>query len=103
MWRIREGSGVVDRVTITPAPASVKDVAKLLLSLADSPYDVQATMDPGLGFVVSRELFDKFEAAWKQEARTGEPSQVVDGDESPVEETVQRKPGRPRKKQDEEE
>jgi len=71
---------------IYPERGKQAETAKLLLELADSPYQVQTETTHGLAFVVPDELADKYLAA------TGHGS---DGEDEP--EPVKRRPGRPRK------
>lgn len=49
---------------ITPEPGQQVAIAKLLLSLADHPAQVQSVSWPSQSFAVPQELFDKFEAAY---------------------------------------
>lgn len=62
MRRIRETGDAVD-VIITPERGRVKEIAQLLLGLADHPNQVKPVSWPTTGFQVSKELFDEFEAA----------------------------------------
>jgi hypothetical protein len=107
---IREGGSAVavndDRMTIFPEAGQVKDVAKLLLELADHPNQVMTTLDPAIGFKIPYWLYELFVQVWDE--RTGEEiiisgTVTVAASEPEVvepqiaSEPVKRKPGRPRK------
>ena len=51
-------------MTIFPEASEAKEVAKLLLELADHPSQVSTTLDPGLGFVVPEWLYQVFVETW---------------------------------------
>lgn len=105
MQRFREAGDVVD-VIITPEPGQHKAIAQLLLSVADTPYQVRSVMTPAQGFEVPEALFDKFEAVYKPEQQSDDTSDVSRETEGTPQETVTAAPkkrGRPRKKQGEEE
>ncbi len=51
-------------MTIFPDAPEVKEVAKLLLELADNPRDVSTTLDPTIGFVVPQWLYELFVEVW---------------------------------------
>lgn len=110
MRGIREVGGPVDvsnepltHMTIFPEPGEQKDVAKLLLELADHPGQVMTTLDPGLGFRVPSWLYEAFVAIWDlrltpQIASADASTDVQEADEvNETQEAVKRKPGRPRK------
>lgn len=68
-----DGDAVVNEVTldsnsgtmtIFPDAPEVKEIAQLLLELADSPRQVATTLDPGIGFVVPWWLYEKFVEVW---------------------------------------
>jgi hypothetical protein len=104
---VREGGSAVavneDQMTIFPEAGQVKDVAKLLLELADHPNQVMTTLDPAIGFKVPFWLYELFTQVWDKGLTEGAP--VAEGagiflaDSGPEEvvEPVKRKPGRPRK------
>jgi hypothetical protein len=52
----------VDVVIISPEKGRVKEIGQRLLSLADSPYQVQWVTWPQAGFSIPLELFAKFDA-----------------------------------------
>lgn len=54
---------------IYPGPGEEQRVARALLDLADSPYDVQTTVDDGLAFVVPLDLAARFEASLRPTER----------------------------------
>jgi hypothetical protein len=95
-------------MTIFPEQGQIKDVAKLLLQLADHPNQVMTTLDPTLGFKIPVWLYELFVPIWDE--RMGEEAAVPDvpvvtaeASEPQVVEprtvvtSVKRKPGRPRK------
>jgi hypothetical protein len=91
-------------MTIFPDASEVKEVAKLLLELADSPRDVRTTLDPNLGFVVPEWLYGLFVDVWASRlAPLQEGGDVVPAAEAVIEPDeviatpARRKPGRPRK------
>jgi hypothetical protein len=51
-------------MTVFPEQHEIRDVAKLLLQLADSPQDVMTTLDPTLGFRIPAWLYETFVATW---------------------------------------
>lgn len=71
---------------IYPAHGQEKQTAQRLLALADNVNDVRTSMDNGLAFIVPEELYAKYLAV----------DAVVD-EEPPSEDTIRRRPGRPRK------
>lgn len=106
MHDLCEGGDFVDAVmTIFPEASEVKEIAKLLLELADSPRDVSTTLDPGLGFVVPWWLYEKFVEVW--DVRNGKglqdggdvvpATEVISEPAEVIEIPARRKPGRPRK------
>lgn len=74
---------------IYPERGKAPETARLLLELADSPYQVQTETIHGLAFVVPDELADKYLAATGH----GEDEQDVETEQAPQ----RRRPGRPRK------
>lgn len=107
MRRLCEVGGPVDvsnepltHMTVFPEASEVRDVAKLLLQLADSPRDVMTTLDPTIGFRVPAWLYETFVAVWDTRLEGGE---VPDSSTEVLAESgtenieVKRKPGRPRK------
>lgn len=90
MRRLREAGDTVDAVIITPEPGRHKDIGQLLLSLAESPHDVQWVTWPATGYSVPLELFQKF-----TEATAGTPET-----ESPEAEAEPRKRRRRPRKED---
>jgi hypothetical protein len=96
---------VIETMTIFPDASEVKEVAKLLLELADNPRQVATTLDPSIGFVVPLWLYETFVATWSVKLNAGfqDGGDVVPATEVVVEaleviETpARRKPGRPRK------
>lgn len=93
-------------VVITPEPGAEKWVAQLLLSLADSPYEVSTRAWPTFGFVVGQDLFERFEAAAGAEhdvsvAEPGASASLPNGSNAAVTSgtavNVARKRGRPKK------
>lgn len=76
-------------VIITPEPGRHKEIGRLLLELADSPYQVQWVTWPTAGYSVPEELFARFDSS-------GRDAAAPDGGE---EETPKRKRGRPRKEE----
>ncbi len=108
MHDLREvGDPVVNEMTIFPDAPEVKEVAKLLLELADHPSQVRTTLDPTIGFVVPFWLYESFVATWDLKLGTDTVirEQILAGEDIPVSATVEaateaparRKPGRPRK------
>lgn len=100
MHDLCEGGDSVDPVmTIFPDASEVKEVAKLLLELADHPSQVSTTLDPGLGFVVPEWLFVAFREVW--DLKLGKDvvpaAEVVSEPQEVIETPARRKPGRPRK------
>lgn len=112
-----EGCGVVavndelTHMTVFPEQSEIRDVAKLLLALADGPRDVTTTLDPTIGFRIPVWLYESFVTVWdNREAGVNvldngdvvltvlasEPA-VIAEDGTEVIEPVKRKPGRPRK------
>lgn len=75
---------------IYPERGKAPETARLLLELADSPYQVQTDTTHGLAFVVPDELADKYLVA------TGHDPDGSDEEAEP-ETPVKRRPGRPRK------
>lgn len=71
---------------IYPPHGKEKEIAQRLLALADDPMAVRASYDNGLAFIVPDELYAKYLAV----------DAVVD-EEPPSEDTIRRRPGRPRK------
>lgn len=63
-----------------------KDLAVLLLELADNPWDVRTNTDSGLSFHVPEYLYDRYLETLDEPEPT--PADV---------EQVKRRPGRPRK------
>lgn len=68
---IRKGGSAVavndeplTHMTVFPEQSEIKDVAKLLLLLADSPRDVMTTLDPTMGFRVPYWLYELFVEVW---------------------------------------
>ncbi len=103
MRRLREvGDPVVSNelthMTVFPEQSEIKDVAKLLLQLADSPRDVATTLDPTHGFRVPYWLYELFVEVWDSRST---PVGEADVEVAPESETpavpVKRKPGRPPK------
>jgi len=87
-----------EHMTIFPEPGEVKDVAKLLLALADHPGQVMSTLDPTIGFRVPAWLYESFVKVWDANLEAVAVEVVPDGDAVPeVVEVVKRKAGRPRK------
>ena len=84
-------------MTVFPEPGEVAEVAKLLLQLADSPYDVATTLDPGVGFTVPFWLYKSFTEVWdvRNDVVSEAPQDVPA--ESVPEAPARKKPGRPRK------
>ena len=88
-------------MTVFPEQSEIRDVAKLLLQLADSPRDVMTTLDPTLGFRVPAWLYETFVAVWDQKLNAG--GEVIESSTEVLAESgtetieVKRKPGRPRK------
>lgn len=72
---------------IYPKHGEEKQVAQRLLALADNVRDVKTSMDNGLAFIVPEYLYTKYLAV--DEVVADEPS----------EDTLRRRPGRPRKAQ----
>jgi hypothetical protein len=93
----------LNHMTIFPEQGQVKDVAKLLLQLADHTNQVMTTLDPTIGFRIPWWLYELFVPIWDE--RTGREGAVADispsepevAIESEVVVPVTRKPGRPRK------
>lgn len=52
-------------MTVFPEQSEIRDVAKLLLALADSPRDVTTTLDPTVGFRIPVWLYDTFTQVWE--------------------------------------
>lgn len=52
-------------MTVFPEAAHVKDVAKLLLALADHPGQVMTTLDPTIGFKIPYWLYELFVQVWE--------------------------------------
>jgi hypothetical protein len=88
-------------MTVFPEAAHVKDVAKLLLALADSPRDVMTTLDPTIGFKVPAWLYEAFVAVWDrqgvEDVELVDATAVIPATPEVVVTPVTRKPGRPRK------
>lgn len=94
-------------MTVFPEQGEIRDVAKLLLELADSPRDVMTTLDPTLGFRVPAWLYETFVAVWdlrfasiasadaSADVTESEPEVLAASGANLTE--VKRKPGRPRK------
>ncbi len=61
------------------------EVARLLLSLADAPHEVQTSTDDGLAFVVPDELAARYEAA------TAPPAPAAPPDDSPLSQPARRR------------
>lgn len=59
---------------VTPEPGAEKFVARALLDLADSPYDVVPVTNPNIAFKVPAELFRRFELAMATEQTDVEPA-----------------------------
>lgn len=110
MRELREGGDIVDvsPMTIFPEPGEAKEVAKLLLELADHPNQVMTTLDPGLGFKVPWWLYENFVTVWDSRFApiASADSEGVEVQESSTEVLAEpgmdvsepkRKPGRPRK------
>jgi hypothetical protein len=104
--------GPLTHMTVFPEQSEIRDVAKLLLALADSPRDVTTTLDPTVGFRVPYWLYESFVTVWdNREAGINVLDNgdvvltVLDSSElevigeagTEVIEPVKRKPGRPRK------
>lgn len=53
-----------EQMVIFPEPGQVKDVAKLLLQLADHPGQVATTLDPTIGFKIPLWLYELFVQVW---------------------------------------
>lgn len=98
-------------MTVFPEQSEIRDVAKLLLALADSPRDVTTTLDPTIGFRIPVWLYESFVTVWDSKkdgievtdagdvvitVPASEPA-VIAEDGTEVIEPVKRKPGRPRK------
>jgi hypothetical protein len=96
-------------MTVFPEAKEVKEVAQLLLALADSPRDVSTTLDPTIGFTVPGWLYEKFVETWDVRD-TAIRETIPAGDDKPVKAVVEasepieeapeparRKAGRPRK------
>lgn len=84
-------------VTIIPGEGQAKFIAQDLLFLADHPRDVESVSRPQVGFRVSDELFERFEAFQGRdvvEAMTPAVEETKDEDQAPP---VPRR-GRPKKK-----
>lgn len=114
---LREGGSAVavndeplTHMTVFPEQSEIKDVAKLLLALADSPRDVATTLDPTMGFRVPYWLYELFVAVWDEQhagvnvrgdgsvVLTVLEADVISEPEPGISATpVPRKPGRPRK------
>lgn len=52
-------------MTVFPEQSEIRDVAKLLLALADSPRDVTTTLDPTVGFRIPVWLYEVFVTTWE--------------------------------------
>ena len=98
-------------MTVFPEQSEIRDVAKLLLALADSPRDVTTTLDPTLGFRIPYWLYEVFVTVWDSKedgievtdagdvvitVPASEPAVIGDAGTEVIE-PVKRKPGRPRK------
>lgn len=59
-------------MTVFPEAHEVRDVAKLLLQLADSPQDVMTTLDPTIGFRIPAWLYETFVAVWDARLKVAE-------------------------------
>jgi hypothetical protein len=77
-------------VRIIPEPGELKKIAKELFALADDPRDVEYVSWPQASFKVSEELGARFVAS----------RETAPVEDAPVE-PVKRKPGRPKKVQEE--
>lgn len=75
-------------VTVYPEEGEFSRIAKALLAVADSPYQVVTVSNPRMGFRVPEEVFDRFHAQQAQEWE--------EQDEAPQQEPPKRR-GRPRK------
>lgn len=75
-------------VTVYPEEGEFSRIAKALLAVADSPYQVVTVSNPRMGFRVPEEVFDRFHAQQAQEWE--------ERDEAPQQEPPKRR-GRPRK------
>jgi hypothetical protein len=78
-------------VTVYPEPGMFPAIGRALLAVADHPRDVVYVSSPRAGFIVSAEVFERFEKSSGLEQET--PS--VSGQVNP--EPAKRRPGRPRK------
>lgn len=77
-------------VIVTPEPGQQVAIAKLLLSLADHPAQVQSVSWPSQSFAVPQELFDKFEAVYRPDTSdvkgeaSGKPQDAESDDTKPA-------------------
>jgi hypothetical protein len=84
-------------MTIFPEQSEIKEVAKLLLQLADTPRDVTTTLDPTIGFTIPLWLYELFVETWDLRFAPVTEPEVLAEDGKEVVEPVKRKPGRPRR------
>lgn len=76
-------------VTVYPLEGEASRIAKALLAVADHPFDVKVVSHPKFGFIVPEEVFERFQAAPKEDA-VQESAEVADAPQ-------QKRRGRPRK------
>lgn len=85
-------------MTVFPEQSEIKDVAKLLLQLADHPRDVATTLDPTMGFRIPYWLYEVFTQVWDERfAPVAEAEKQNPANAEAVINPIPRKPGRPRK------
>lgn len=53
-----------NRNLVIPEPGKEESVARALLGVASSPYEVQTSTDAGVAFLVSDEVADAYEALY---------------------------------------
>ena len=76
-------------MTVIPEEGELTRIAKELLAVAEHPYEVQAVSHPHRAFRVPEDLFDRFQAAQREDAEESVASDVPQ----------QKRRGRPRKQQ----
>lgn len=82
-------------VTIYPEEGNFPAIARALLEAADDPRDVAYVSHPKAGFIVSEEVYERFEDLMGQD-----PSSTHQDDSPAQTEPRKRRPGRPRKNPD---
>jgi hypothetical protein len=104
-----DGGAVTDYMTVYPERGNESFVAGALLSLVANPNDVQVVSTPprgqkisgSVGFRVPVDVFEAFQALMAAPLKGGEPVvESVTVAEVEKDEPVKRKPGRPKKVQE---